>query len=124
MQPIENLVKTTMAEMERILDTKTVIGDPMTFGEIIVVPLISIGLGFGAGGGSGSGQAKEKSEGYGGGTGGGMGIRPVALIVIDKQGVRIEPVVGPKAGMIGKIAEAIPQVMERMGKKKEAPPAA
>lgn len=64
MTEVETLLKATIAEMERILTSKTVIGEPITAGKKTVVPLLSVGAGFGAGAGSGKGD-----EGATGGAG-------------------------------------------------------
>jgi uncharacterized spore protein YtfJ len=113
MDVVENLVKTTLGEIEKVLSTKTVVGEPITAEGTTLVPLISIGFGFGAGGGEGKGEAKQKGEGAGGGTGGGAWIRPIAIIVIDKEGVRVEPIRGGMTAAIEKIGETIPRMMEK-----------
>ena len=61
---------------------------------IIPAAEVIIGLGFGYGAGSVAGPS---STGGGGGGGGGTLGRPVALIVLDEQGVRVEPVVDAMA---------------------------
>ncbi len=66
MEIVENLAKTTLEEIEKVLTTRTVVGEPITVGDKTLIPLISIGFGFGAGGGSGKGEAKQKGEGTGG----------------------------------------------------------
>jgi len=113
MEVVENLVKTTLGEIEKVLSTKTVVGEPITIQGVTLIPLVSVGFGFGAGGGSGKGEAKQKGEGAGGGTGGGAGVKPIAIIVIDKGGVRIEPIKGGIATAIEKIGETVPQMMEK-----------
>ena len=113
MEVVENLVKTTLGEIEKVLSTKTVVGEPITIEGITLIPLISVGFGFGAAGGSGKGEAKQKGEGTAGGTGGGAGAKPVAMVIIDKDGVRIEPIMGGLATAIEKIGETIPHMMEQ-----------
>ena len=49
----------------------------------------------------------------GGGTGGGAWVKPRAIIIIDSQGVRIEPVMGSMAYAMEKMGETIPRVMEK-----------
>ena len=66
MEIVENLVKTTLGEIEKILNTKTVVGEPINIEGTTLIPLISAGFGFGAGGGEGRGEAKQKGEGAGG----------------------------------------------------------
>lgn len=110
---VEDLVKTTLEEIEKVLNTRTVVGEPIVIEGITLIPLISIGFGFGAGGGEGKGEAKQKGEGIGGGTGGGAGVKPIAMVIIDKEGVRIEPIKGGMATAIEKIGETVPQMIER-----------
>ncbi len=113
MEIVESLVKATLGEIEKVLGTKTVVGDPITIEGATLIPLISVGFGFGAGGGSGKGEAKQKGEGSGGGTGGGAWVKPIAIVIIDKDGVRIEPIKGGMASAIEKLGETIPRVMEQ-----------
>ena len=113
MEEVDSLVKTTLQEIEKVLSTRTVVGEPMTIEGATLVPLISVGFGFGAGGGSARGEAKQKGEGAGGGTGGGAWVRPIAVVIVDKQGVRIEPIKGGWATAIEKIGETIPQMIEK-----------
>ncbi len=110
---VDNLVKTTVEEIEKVLTTRTVVGEPMTVEGRTLVPLISVGFGFGAGGGSGRAEAKQKGEGEGGGTGGGAWVKPIAVIIIDEEGVRIEPIKGGMTSAIEKIGETIPHMMEK-----------
>ncbi len=113
MEIVENLTKTTLGEIEKVLTTRTVVGEPITIDDKTLVPLISVGFGFGAGGGSGKGEAKQKGEGAGGGTGGGAWVKPIAVIIIDKEGVRIEPIMGSIATTVEKLGETIPNLLEK-----------
>ena len=114
MEIVESLVKTTLGEIEKVLSTKTVVGEPLVIEGKSIIPLVSVGFGFGAGGGSGKGEAKQKGEGSGGGSSGGAWIRPIAVIIIDKEGVTIEPIMGSLSGAIEKIGEAVPHAVEKM----------
>ncbi|UCH42728.1 MAG: hypothetical protein JSW16_07955 [Dehalococcoidales bacterium] len=116
MAEVESVVRTTLEEIEKVLSTKTVVGEPMTFEGNTLVPLISIGFGFGAGAGTGKGD-KQKGEGTGAGAGGGAGVKPVAVIIIGKEGVRIEPIMGSMATAIEKIGEAVPNALEKFMEK-------
>ena len=119
MEVVENLVKTTLGEIEKALSTRTVVGEPITIEGATLIPLISVGFGFGAGGGQGKAEAKQKGEGAGGGTGGGAWIRPKAVIIIDKEGVRVEPIMGGMSFAMEKMGEAIPRMVERFMEKRE-----
>jgi len=125
MEDIEKLVQTTLGEVEKVLNTKTVVGEPITVEGTTIIPLISIGFGFGAGGGSGKGEVKQTSEGAGGGaTAGGAGVKPIAVLIIDKDGARIEPIKGGMANVIEKLGETVPDMVGKFadkwgGRKKE-----
>jgi len=119
MEVAENLVKTTLGEIEKVLSTRTVVGEPITIEGATLIPLISVGFGFGAVGGKGSWEVKQQREGVGGGTAGGAWVRPRAVIIIDKGGVRVEPIMGGMSFAIEKIGEAIPRMVEKFIQKRE-----
>lgn len=93
MEDVERLLKGTVEELDRLLNAKNVLGDPIEKGAATVIPIVSYGLGFGAGGGA--------STKNGDGAGAGDGTKPLGAIIIDEKGARVEPVQGP----IMKLAE-------------------
>lgn len=105
MKNVENLFNKTISEIESMLKTKTVVGDPIVIEGNTLIPLISVGFGFGAGGGEGTDP--KQGAGTGGGTGGGGGVKPVALIIVNKEGVRVEPIKSGAASAMEKIAETV-----------------
>lgn len=105
MEDIENLFNKAVGEIERMLNTKTVVGEPITIGGNTLIPLVSVGFGFGVGGGRGT--EPQKGTGQGGGTGGGGGVKPVALIIINEDGVRVEPIKSGSTSVLEKVAETI-----------------
>lgn len=120
MEDVEKLVKATMEEIEAMLTTKRVVGEPIDAQGRTLIPLVSLGFGFGAGGGTGSGWGPPSKgttpphgEGTGGGTGGGGGVRPVGVIVIDKDGVHVEGINGGKPSAFERFGEVIGKVVER-----------
>ena len=119
MEHVENLLKTTLGEIERLLNTRTVVGEPIKVEGTTIIPLISVGFGFGAGGGSGKEEKKVSGEALGAGSGGGGGIKPVAIIVADKDGVRVEPIKrGVTASVVEKVGEVLGKIVEKRGEKK------
>ncbi len=119
MEIVSSLVKTTLEEIEKVLSTRTVIGEPIIVEGATLIPVISVGFGFGAGGGEGRGEAKQRGEGTGGGAGGGAWVRPKAVIIIDKEGVRIEPIMGSISYALGKVGETVPRMIEKCMEKWE-----
>lgn len=112
MEPVETLLKTTLSEIEKMLTTKTVVGEPITIDGNTLIPLVAVGFGFGGGGGEGEDPKKAGAKGAGGGSGGGAGIKPVALVIIDKTGaVRVEPI-RATASAVEKLGEAVARVVQ------------
>ena len=106
MKEVDSLFNQAINEIERMLSTKTVVGEPITIEGNTLIPLVSVGFGFGAGGGQGS-EPNKNGSGHGGGTGGGGGIKPVALVIINNDGVRVEPIKSGTASVLEKVAESI-----------------
>jgi uncharacterized spore protein YtfJ len=120
---VEKLLRTTADELEKMLSSKTVMGEPVTIGDTTIVPLRSAGFWFGTGGGGGKGGEKTHGEGEGeaAGTGGAGGVKPVAVLIIDKNGVRIEPMKGSMAQMAEQLSAVVPKVEEAIrGRKSRA----
>jgi len=103
MKDLENLFGKAVGEIERMLNTKTVVGEPITVDGNTLIPLVSVGFGFGVGGGEGNDP--KKGAGTGGGTGAGGGVKPVALVIVSKDGVRVEPIKGAAASLLDKVAD-------------------
>jgi uncharacterized spore protein YtfJ len=120
-EKVEKMVKASVDEIQKVLSTTNIMGEPKVVEGATLIPLLSTGFMFGAGGGTGVEQTKVKGEAWGGGTGGGVGIRPVALVIIDQSGIRVEAIRGALGSAIEKIAEKAPEVMGQViSKRKES----
>ncbi|KON32318.1 sporulation protein YtfJ [miscellaneous Crenarchaeota group-1 archaeon SG8-32-3] len=117
MESVETLFKQAVEEIERMLSTKTVVGEPLVIGDNTIIPLVSVGFGFGAGGGTG--KEPTKGEGSGGGTGGGGGVKPVAVLIINKDGVRVEPIKSGTASVLEKVAETVAKTASQKTKQED-----
>ena len=102
---IDNLFDKSVNEIERMLNTKTVVGEPIQIESHTLIPLVNVGFGFGVG--SGEGTDPSKGAGSGGGTGGGGGVKPVALVVVSDGEVRVEPIKSGATSVLEKVAETI-----------------
>jgi len=108
MEDVNKLLKTAVEDIERLLNSKTVIGDPITVEGATIIPLVSIGFGFGAGGASR--KPTSETEDVAGGTGAGGGVKPVAVIVVSKEGVKLQSLSG------GSTFSIIEKVVDSVGK--------
>ena len=105
MDNIESLFNKAVSEIESMLNSKTVVGDPITIEGNTLIPLINVGFGFGVG--AGEGTDPKQGAGKGGGTGGGGGVKPVALVIVNADGVRVEPIKSGTASVLEKAVEAV-----------------
>ena len=115
MEETRNLVKTSVEEIKGVLSADRVVGEPIIVGGNTIIPLVSVGFGFGGGGGTGKGGKSEKDtgEGRGGGTGGGGGVKPVALIIVNEEGVRVEAIRGGLSSLADSVSDLVVKVMEK-----------
>lgn len=116
MEDVERLLKGTVAELDRLLDAKNVLGAPIEKDGITVIPMVSYGFGFGVGGGN------DQKKGQSSGTGAGGGIKPIGAIIIDKDGVRVESIQGAATSLIRAIGETVTHVMDRSSTRKDETP--
>ena len=105
MENVENLFDKAVGEIERLLNTKTVVGEAITVEGNTLIPLVNVGFGFGVG--AGEGTDPKKGDGHGGGTGGGGGVKPVAVVIVNKDGVQVEPIRSGTASVLEKVAETV-----------------
>jgi sporulation protein YtfJ len=105
---VEQIIKEVAGELERIVSTKTVVGDSVTAAGKTIIPVTKVTFGFGSGGGEGT--ENEGKIGSGGGGGAGAKIEPVAFIVISEEDVHLLSVSGKTD--LGKIIDAVPEVID------------
>ena len=83
-------------EMRDKASVSAVFGEPVEVGERTIIPVADIKYGFGLGYGEGPAKSDEGEEpsaaGQGGGAGGGIAARPVAVLEITDDGVKVKPV--------------------------------
>ena len=111
---VETLIEKVMGELHRIVQTETVVGEPVQAGNVTLIPVSKISFGFGAGGQEGKGQS---------GTGGGATVEPIAFVVIDAEGrVQILNLKDKEASLgqlVGLVPDALAKIRKFMGKKKK-----
>ncbi|MDD2837305.1 MAG: spore germination protein GerW family protein [Methanothrix sp.] len=112
-QELSDILKTITEEMQKALSAKNTVGDPVTVEGKTVIPLMSMGMGFGAG------SSSQKADNPGGGGGGALGMKPVAVIIIDQDGVRVERLKEAQHTLIEHVADAVPKLLDGLTRKKE-----
>jgi len=100
----ENL-KMLFEKMEDFVSTKTVVGEPVRFGETIIVPLIDVTFGMGTGVGG------DNEKGGGGGGGVGAKMTPSAVIVIVNGTVQLVNV--KHQDSVNKLVDMVPGILAK-----------
>jgi uncharacterized spore protein YtfJ len=94
MEAIEKLAEKASQRLTRLAQSSAVATEPISVGGRHVLPLCELSIAFGGGGGQGEAENDEHGAGAGQGKGGAAAgaakAVPVALLIIDEQGARIE----------------------------------
>lgn len=115
--PLPEMLSESISKIRQMTDANTVVGDPITTPEgVMIIPVSRIKYGF-AGGGSDfsvKGYPAEKDNAFGGGTGASVSVTPVAFLIIKGEQVRMLPVAEPASNSLERLVEMLPDVMDRL----------
>ena len=110
-KPLSELMETTMTKIREMVDTNSVIGEPITTPDgVTVIPISRVSFGFGTGG-SDYGKTVDK---FGGAGAAGVKIEPVSFLIIKDGVTRVVPVAIPPMGPVDRILDMVPEVMDRV----------
>ena len=105
-----NTVESLFKGMDSFITTKTVVGDAITVGDTIILPLVDVSFAVGAG----AFNADKKEKGAGG-IGGKM--TPSAVLVIQNGHTKLVNI--KNQDTITKLLDMVPDVMDRFTSRKE-----
>ena len=110
----DTTVESLFKGMDSFITTKTVVGDAITVGDTIILPLVDVSFGVGAGAFAG-----DKKQNAGGGMGG--RISPSAILVISNGGTKLVNV--KNQDTVTKILDMVPDFVNKFtsGKKESSP---
>ena len=108
----ENL-KMLFAKMDDFVSTKTVVGEPVTMGDVTLIPLIDVSFGM-ATGVTASKEDESPKKGKDGGAGGiGAKMTPSAVIVINNGTVHLVNVKGDES-LTSKLVDMVPGLLAKV----------
>lgn len=117
MSGISNNIDVLFNKMENFISSKTVVGEPITFNDIIILPLINVSFGVGASSSDSKADKSGKSTGIGGI---GAKITPSAVLVINKGNVQM--VSTSDTNSVNKLINMVPGLMEKFNFSSSAEP--
>lgn len=111
-QPIGDLMETAMGKIRDMVDSNTVIGNPITTPDgITVIPVSRVSFGFGSGGND-KGQAAK--PGIWGGAGAAVKIEPIGFLVVREGGVRMISIAPPAGTTVDRVLDLVPEIMDKV----------
>lgn len=109
---VNELMRSTMEKIHEMVDTNTIVGQPITTPDgVTLIPISKVSFGFGTGGGD---YGKTQPSKFGGGGAAGVNIDPVAFLVIRDGVTRVLPVAAPPVSTLDRIVEMVPDVMDKV----------
>ena len=117
---IKTIMDTTMDKLRAMVDADTIIGTPLTVGEIALIPVSKVAFGLATGGSDF--PSKNQQQLFGGGGGAGVTVTPVAFIAVSGDSVKMMPIYNELTSLdkaINMAPELIEKVKELFPKNKE-----
>ena len=109
--PIQGLMNVTMDKVRQMVDSNTIVGEPITTPDgVTLIPVSRLSFGFGCGGGDYGKQAAQ----MGAGAGAGVRVEPMAFLVVKDGVTRMLPVAAPAITTVDRAIELVPQVLDRV----------
>ena len=115
--PISELIGTTMEKIKDMVDANTIVGQPITTGDgMMLIPISKVSFGFGTGGSdfSKNSQKADPTKGFGGGSGAGASVSPIAFLVVKGDSVKLLPVSAPAGTTIDRLVDMVPDLLDKV----------
>lgn len=112
-QSAAGILGTTIDKIKDMVDSRTIIGDPIDAGQgIKVIPVSKVTYGFASGGSDF--PSKSAKELFGGGGGAGVTLTPVAFLVINNGNVSVKYISeGPDSSM-ERVISSLPELVDKL----------
>ena len=112
---LPNMLENTIAKIREMVDSNSVVGEPITTGDVTIIPISKISVGLGGGGSDYVSKHTNSQENpFGGGVGAGIKVTPVAFLIVKDGGVRMLPVAQPANTTADRIVEMIPDTLDKI----------
>ena len=119
--PIEGLMDVTLEKIKSMVDSNTIIGNPINMPDgTLILPVSKVSFGFATGGSDF--PSKTSKQLFGGGGGAGVSISPIAFLVVRGNSVRMLQRADTSNSVdraIGMMPEMVDKVADLFGKNKK-----
>lgn len=111
--PISEVLTSTMEKVREMVDTNTIVGQPITTVDgVTLIPISKVSFGFGGGGNDYGANPGKHSVGSGAGAG--VKIDPVAFLVVKDGITRVLPVATPPVSTMDRIVDMVPDMVAKV----------
>lgn len=114
-QSLPNMLESTLAKLREMVDSNSVVGDPIqTPDGATILPICKVTVGYGGGGSDFATKSNPQAGQYGGGVGIGVKVTPIAFLIIKGESVRMLPVAAPANTTADRVVEMVPDVIDQI----------
>ncbi len=111
MNSTSETINMLLSNMDKVVGTKSVVGEPIKFGDTIIVPLVEMSLGLAAGGVDKGNDTRSSGAGVN------ANVAPTAVLVINEDGVQMIDIKNKDS--VNKIVDMIPTILAKFTKKND-----
>lgn len=108
---INGLMGTTLEKIKQMVDSSTIIGEPIITGDVTIIPVSKIVYGFASGGSDF--PSKTQKDLFGGGSGAGVTVAPVAFLVINGADVKLLQI-NPDPNTADRVVGLVPDLIDKV----------
>lgn len=110
---VNGFIGVSMEKIRSMVDTDTMIGNPIPCGdEITIIPVSKISVGFASGGSDL--PTRTNKEYFAGGAGAGMSVKPVGFLVINHGEIRMVQMSEKGGDSTSAIMDKIPELVDKI----------
>ena len=121
--PLHGLMDIAMEKIKELVDSNTIIGEPITMADgTLILPVSKVSFGFASGGSDFPSKVQSEKEFFGGGTGAGISINPIAFLTISNGNVKllqIDPYNSSADRIVGMVPDVVDKISGIVSKKSE-----
>ena len=111
--PISELLNVSMKSLKEMIDANTIIGNPITYNGVIIIPVSKIHLGFVSGGSDIKPNSNKEDPLFGGGTGGGLSLSPICFLVVNNNEVSVLSI-DNSTHLVEKLMDVFPKIFDKV----------
>lgn len=113
--PLHDMIGTTMEKLQTLVDTNTVVGDPIVTADgTTVIPITKVTYGVAGGGTDFTTKTQKSGNPFGGGAGASVTLTPVSFLIVKDGNTRMIPVAVPASTTADRLIEKAPEYADKL----------